>query len=86
MTNSTLKHSGYKIGQTIKSFDFEPMESRPDRFVQGEIIDIPQNRGYDCYEVKADKISSKHYTVGESVFVPMEVMFLEYDNRIQEVK
>ena len=81
MTNSNLKFSGFKVGQTIKAFDFMPMEGRPDRFVQGEIISIPQDRGYHCYEVKAD-VSSTFYDQGVSVFVPMEMDFMEYDERI----
>ena len=85
MTHSTLKHSGFRIGQEIKAFDFPPMADRPDLFVQGRIISIPKDRGYDCYEVAASHVSSSHYKLGVSVFVPFET-FIEFDNRVQGVK
>jgi len=81
MDNTNLKFSGFKVGQTIKAFDFMPMDGRPDCFVQGKIISIPQDRGYACYEVKADA-SSIYYDQGTSVFVPMEMDFMEYEERI----
>jgi hypothetical protein len=84
MTN--LKYNNFKVGQTIKAFDFKPMANRTDRFVQGKIISIPTDRGYACYEVKSTQSSSfGFYGIDESVFVPMEISFMEYDGRIVEV-
>jgi len=82
MTN--LKYSGFKVGQEIRAYDFKPMEGRPDSFAQGEIISIPQDRGYACYEIKIKPGtgSSKCYYHGQSVFVPMELSFMEYDGRV----
>jgi hypothetical protein len=81
---NNLKHNNFKVGQTIKAFDFKPMADRADSFVQGKIISIPTDRGYACYEVKAAAGSNDFYEIDESVFVPMEVSFMEYDGRIIE--
>jgi len=81
MDNTNLKFSGFKVGQTIKAFDFMPMADRPDRFVQGKIVSIPEDRGYACYEVKSDAFLG-NYDEGVSVFVPMELDFMEYDQRV----
>jgi len=81
MDNTNLKFGGFKVGQTIKAFDFMPMDGRPDRFVQGKIVSIPEDRGYACYEVKSDAFLGD-YDEGVSVFVPMELDFMEYDQRI----
>jgi hypothetical protein len=81
MDNTNLKFSGFKVGQTIKAFDFMPMDGRPDQFVQGKIVSIPEDRGYACYEVKSDAFLGD-YDECVSVFVPMELDFMEYDQRI----
>ena len=78
---NNLKYNNFKVGQTIKAFDFKPMANRTDRFVQGKIISIPTDRGYACYEVKASQSSSFGFKIGESVFVPMEISN-EFDQRI----
>ena len=82
---NNLKYNNFKVGQTIKAFDFIPMANRPDSFVQGKIISIPTDRGFACYEVKAAVGSNNFYKIDESVFVPMQVSFMEYDGRIVEV-
>jgi len=82
-----------RVGDRIKSFDFEPMEGREDRFVVGEVVKkhefgtvhketlIP----FSCYIVKCEESSHDQYKVGEEVFVPYEVDFMEYEERVKKL-
>lgn len=79
-----LKHQGYKVGDVIRAYDFKPMAGRKDRYVEGKIISLPTDRGYACYEVEAD--GTTHYEKGQSVFVPFEVAFMKYKNRVVLIK
>lgn len=82
-----------QVGDRIKSFDFEPMEGREDRFVVGEVVKkhefgtvheeilIP----YSCYIVKCEESSHDQYELGQEVFVPYEVDFMEYEERVKKL-
>ena len=80
-----------KVGQTIRAYDFKPMAGRDDCFVEG-VVEKVDNRGYDCYVIRVTKdhfdnassttVASENNRVGQEVFVPFEVSFMEYDGRI----
>jgi len=76
-----LKFEGLKVGQVIKAFDFKPMEGCFDRFVQGTIVEIMFHQMVKCYKIISEQDWFED-RIGQEVFVPMEVTFLEYDNRI----
>ncbi len=82
-----LKFEGIKIGTKIKAFHFQPMEGRPDSYITGTIIGIRKNdTEAHSYEVKVDTdvIGGKSVPVadGKTMWVPFEVAFMEFDNRI----
>jgi hypothetical protein len=66
------------------------MYGRSDCFVEGKVIAITQKPGYKAYEIECinDYFDGKFRKgvrssrVAKSVFVPMEVSFMEYDARI----
>lgn len=84
MTTQDLKFTGrFHVGERIKAFDFKPMSDRPDQFVCGDVIDDDNfDQGYRAYMILCDEDAAGHRE-GEFVYVPHEVSFLEYDNRIQ---
>ena len=83
----------FKIGDTIRSFDFEPSKGRMDRYIEGVITRIEDhNKGFNYYSAFVidctidtwDVITSPYSRIGEEVFVPMEVSS-EYDGRLVKV-
>jgi hypothetical protein len=83
-----LKFEGkFEKGDVIKAFDFMPMDGRPDSFIIGKIIETDcVEHGYKSYKVVMYKhvINGKEYAdeVGDVAWIPHEVSFMEYDNRI----
>lgn len=80
-----LKFEGFKVGQTIKAFDFKPMKGRPDSFIIGEIVDI--NYGlYYAYVVRIIEDSDEDgFRIGKTCNVPFESTF-DYDERVTLVE
>lgn len=82
-----LKFEGLTVGTKIRAYDFQPMtnkEEYPDRFVEGDIVEagfVPE-AGAKMYTVNVTK-DSAYKTAREVVYVPMQVSFMEYDNRIE---
>lgn len=72
------------IGQVIRAYDFKPMVGREDVFVEGTVVDINDNGGYKAFVIRCTK-DTHDKRVGEYVYVPMEVSFLEYDSRIMNL-
>ena len=75
------------IGDRIRAYDFEPMDGRVDRYVEGVVQRTSSEYGAKCFVINCDVDSicpkgSLGSRVGEEVFVPMEVSFMEYDSRI----
>lgn len=70
------------IGQVIRAYDFKPMVGREDVFVEGTVVDVNDNGGYKAFVIRVTKDTSAMDRVGEFIYVPMEVSFLEYDSRI----
>lgn len=77
-----------KVGQTIRAYDFKPMVGREDCFVEG-VVKRVDNKGYDCFVIEVTKDSwsdaEDKGRVGQEVFVPFEVSFMEYDGRIMNL-
>ena len=80
-----------EIGDFIRSYDFKPMKGRNDCFVEGTVLDITNEAGYAAYKIEVEvdgwdgkRIVTKKKTnrIGEVVFVPHEVSFMEYPGRV----
>lgn len=79
-----MENTQFKVGQKVRAYDFKPMPSElkdryPDRFVEGEIVEIMTDE--DCYRVKVDVDSVFTKNPRPEVFVPFEA-FIEFDGRI----
>lgn len=79
----------------IRSYDFKPMLGRPDCFVEGKVLDSGDtSRGYQAYKIRVTKdvFDGKEFNergygsrVGEIVFVPWRVDFMEYPGRVMNL-
>ena len=70
-----------KVGEYIKAMDFRPMENRDDSFVIGKILREDYRGGF----VVECRFDTEGQRVGEEVFVPFEMSFMEWDDRVQYV-
>lgn len=80
-----LKYEGkFKVGDTIKAFDFKPSEGRPDRYMVGTITDTAEREGAKVYVIKVTDDSGNELggRVGKIGYVPMEVAYDDFDGRI----
>ncbi len=77
-------------GDVIRGYDFKPMAGREDSFVEGvvEVVNCTEP-GYQAYKITVTKDvfggevqKGKHSRVGEIVFVPWRVSFMEYPGRV----
>ena len=74
-----------QVQDVIRSYDFKPMVGREDCFVEGEVLELTNECGYDAYKIVVTKDSwsdAKYSRVGEIVMVPLRVSFSEYAGRI----
>ena len=79
-----------EVGNIIRAYDFKPMYGRSDCFVEGKVVSITEETGYKAYKIEVinDFFDGKYRKgvrssrVAKTVFVPMEVSFMEYDGRI----
>ena len=81
-----------KVGQGIRAYDFKPMAGREDCYVEGKVISVGNvGVGYSAYEIICGRDvydgvrqqeGEKGSRVGQIVYVPFEVSFMEYDARI----
>lgn len=85
-----LIEKGFKmivnVRDVIRSYDFKPMVGREDCFVEGEVIALTDEQGYDAYKIRVTKDSWSDAEckgrVGKIVFVPARVSFMEYAGRV----
>jgi hypothetical protein len=81
-----LKHEGYKRGDWIRSYDFAPIEGRPDRYVEGFILDVNREgtstRPHAHYTIRVTIDTAFKDDPRDIVYVPMEVLFMEFNNRV----
>ena len=79
-----------QVGDVIRAYDFKPMFGRNDCYVEGKVVGITEQPGYRAFEIIActDVFDGKKKTgvrssrIGKTVFVPLEVSFMEYDARV----
>ena len=80
-----------QIGDIIKAFDFQPMPDRDDYYLIGKVVDKGMIKhpvhGFDMYYGYTVEIIGQNedngYTKGETAYVPYEIDFMEYDERVQ---
>ena len=89
-----LKHEGFKVGQTIKAFDFQPRKEGRECFVEGQIEDVnpegDRNYPFGHYRIlcsrdviAGEEIQGIESRVGLTVIVPMETSITEWDGRVE---
>lgn len=81
-----------QVNDYIRAYDFKPMLGRTDCFVEGRVLDrCDTSHGYQAYKIRVvrDVFDGKEFTerrngcrVGEIVFVPWKVSFMEYQGRV----
>jgi 5-formaminoimidazole-4-carboxamide-1-beta-D-ribofuranosyl 5'-monophosphate synthetase len=85
-----------KVGDIIRSYDFKPMVGREDCFVEGEVLETQNTEhGYSAFKIRVTKdvFDGKEFKelaykevekhrVGDFVFVPHKVSFMEYAGRV----
>lgn len=80
-----MKFEGLAIGTSIRAYDFEPMEGRKDRYIDGVIIE-EHNQYFRGYKIRVFNDSSfgngEEGRVGHIAVVPMEIAFDDYDGRV----
>jgi hypothetical protein len=88
------------VGDVIKAYDFKPMEGRDDCFLTGrvirkgslykghlngdEIVSVYLCEGYEV-EVIGGDAESAPFRKGNTMYVPFEIDFMEFDNRVELV-
>ena len=78
------------VGDIIRAYDFKPMYGRPDCYVEGKVVAITNETGYKAFKIECIndffdgkfRKGARSSRVAKTVFVPMEVSFMEYDGRI----
>lgn len=81
-----------QVGDTIRSYDFKPMVGRHDCYVEGVVEAVKDtSQGYDAYKIKVTtdywdgedrNWIGEDSRVSQTVFVPHQVFFMEYDGRV----
>lgn len=84
------------IGDIIKAYDFKPMTDRPDCFLAGRVVakgkmfqefegrKIYIGDGYTVEVLGGDEESREHRK-GQTMYVPFEIDFMEFDERVSVV-
>ena len=88
-----------QVKDIIRSYDFKPMAGRSDCFVEGEVLEMNNlENGYQAYKIRVTKdvFDGKEFSelaykevakhrVGDIVFVPYRVSFMEYAGRVMNL-
>ena len=69
----------FNVGDKIKSQDFY---GKPEYYIAGKITGTDVIRGAKVYLIDIDEDTIDGSRVGDVGYVPMEVSFMEFDNRI----
>jgi hypothetical protein len=86
VTRLEINLPAIEVGDLIKAFDFEPMEGRPDCYVVGIVKDIGWIRNeYIGYTIDCVYDTMASSRVGRTVYVPVQMSFMEYDGRVTKV-
>lgn len=73
-----------EVGQRIRSWDFEPIEGRDNRYVEGKVVEIEDNLvsilvDFDSVKWKKDPIGR----VGLITNTPLEIYGFDYESRLE---
>ena len=72
-----------KAGDRIRAYDFRPMSDRVDRYVEGVVLDpCDKSQHFNAYKIEVDTDTVFTTVPRDIVFVPHEVGFTEFDNRV----
>lgn len=87
---SRFKFEGFKVGDRIKAYDFKPFVGENgvahDYYVIGTIVGVGlMFQGALCYRIDVTEDTACP-TSRETVYVPYEVMLLEWDGRVTLVE
>jgi hypothetical protein len=75
-----------EVGDTIKAYDFKPMDDRPDYFLVGKVTAKGKTRlGFDGYTVTVTESPEHDVRVGLEMFVPFGIVFDDWDGRVSKV-
>ncbi len=82
-----LKFDGINVGSVIRAYDFEPLGDRPDRYIDGEIVEVVDGvkdlTDAKMYRVRVEVDTLYPENPRPEVFVPMEVLGRsEWDGRV----
>ena len=89
-----MKAEKFAKDDVIRSYDFKPMYGRPDCFVEGRVVGMTNEAGYNAIKilVLVDEFDGKRHEerghgcrVGSTVLVPVEVQFMEYPGRVMNL-
>ena len=87
--NEMLKNARLAVvGDFIRAYDFKPVFGRGDCFVEGQVVESNNTEnGYSAFKIRVSKevFSGDRVTdnfVGNFIYVPHEVSFMEYSGRI----
>jgi hypothetical protein len=83
-----------KVGDVIRGYDFKPMVGRNDCYVEGVVEVVSDNTNYyQAYKITCTKDvfdgesqpKGKGSRVGQIVFVPWRVDFMEFQGRVMNL-
>jgi len=81
-----LKAEKFEVRDVIRSYDFKPMVGREDCFVEGEILEITNEQGYNAYKIVVTKDSwsdsEDKGRFGQIVYCPVAVFHNDYPGRV----
>lgn len=89
--NKTEQTMQVEKNDVIRSYDFKPMYGRSDCFVEGRVLEMTNEPGYDAVKIRVlvDEFDGRRHEerghgsrVGEIVFVPLKVSFMDYPGRV----
>jgi len=77
-------------GDTIRAYDFKPMQGREDCFIEGEVLDSGDiSQGYQAYRIRVTRDSwepeGSQGRKGIEMFVPWRVSFNEFQGRVMNL-
>jgi len=75
-----------EVGDTVKAYDFKPMDGRPDYFLVGTVTAKGKTPlGFAGYTVTVTESPEHEARVGLEMFVPFGMVFDEWDGRVSKV-
>jgi hypothetical protein len=90
-TEQIMQVEKIEKNDVIRSYDFKPMYGRSDCFVEGRVLEMTNEPGYAAVKIRVlvDEFDGKRFEergygcrVGEIVFVPLKVSFMDYPGRV----